>query len=381
MQDSPLVQAFSTAGATAPPVDHTQTRIIMPQTFSAAPQPEVFENDHGNQCLRNFRVFKTGTFKDSFGFEATWETIHLDQMVGHYKLLRDGGNFPDVPVRSDHSFSVDKIVGYFMDLERQDEGDTSFLNATIEFTEPDAFAKWQRGTYRSRSLEVGMYESNTGSSYWPVVMGVAFVDIPAVEGLYARARAAVTSHRQDKETASVEEENTTTTTTPPAPPAAPPAAAPAAPAPAPVAFRVNGTETSDHSAVQTHIISLETALRTAADATREQFVDDMVKANKLAAPQRDSTVEFAKGLSNEQFAAWRTVTEGTTPNPTFAKQADGGGGTADPGGSALEGTEGADDQIAVLEETIANFRRMDWDEEKIAKTAPAKKLAALRAAK
>lgn len=143
--------------------------------------------ENGNNVLENLRIFKVGTFTDMFGFEHTWDDVHLEQMVQHYKLLRDGGYLPNVPLRAGHTMSVRDVVGYFEDVYR-DPDDDQFLSATVEFTEPDAWEKWERGTWRSRSIEIGMYETNDGRSFWPVVMGLAFVDIPAVEGLHARQK-------------------------------------------------------------------------------------------------------------------------------------------------------------------------------------------------
>jgi len=39
------------------------------------------------------------------------------------------------------------------------------------------------GTYISRSAEIGTYDDNEGTIYSPILFGVAWVDIPAVEGL------------------------------------------------------------------------------------------------------------------------------------------------------------------------------------------------------
>jgi hypothetical protein len=172
------ILTFGAAAAAAPSVM---------ETHNFASKIKTRKTGNGTHLLEGLRIFKAGTFKDSLGYEHTWETTHLEQMAFHFKLLRDGGNFPNVPIRVDHSFSARNVVGYFVDVYRAKDDDT-FLAANIEITEPDAYEKWERGTYRSRSLEVGMYETNDGAAYWPVIMGLAFVDIPAVEGLHAAQR-------------------------------------------------------------------------------------------------------------------------------------------------------------------------------------------------
>lgn len=174
----PALVGAGTGGAAEPSV-------ISTQAFAA--KIKVEKTSKGSHILRGLRIFKKGTFKDSMGMERTWEDTHLEQMAFHYTLLKDGGFLPNVPVRVDHSFSVQNVAGYFLNVYREKD-DSSFLAADVEITEPDAYAKWERGTYRSRSLEVGMYETNDGAMYWPVILGLAFVDIPAVEGLHGRSQ-------------------------------------------------------------------------------------------------------------------------------------------------------------------------------------------------
>ena len=47
-------------------------------------------------------VFRSGTFRDSMGFQNTWESMHMREMVLHYNHLKDSGIFADVPVRAGH---------------------------------------------------------------------------------------------------------------------------------------------------------------------------------------------------------------------------------------------------------------------------------------
>src|ERR1035437_5369846 len=151
--------------------------------FSANPSGTIEKNEGANGMVRGMKVFRTGSLKDSLGRQHTWTPEELDAIVTHFDQLRTSGAFPYVPVRVDHSASADSVVGYFANLAR----DGDFIVADVEFTEPEALAKWERGTYRGRSLEISAYETNDEQRCWPVALGLAFVDLPAVEGLYRRS--------------------------------------------------------------------------------------------------------------------------------------------------------------------------------------------------
>lgn len=411
----------NTFGVAPPAAAPSVTRI---STY-ASPNVQDMVNERGNHELRNIRIFKMGTFPDSFGIMHTWEDIHLEQMAMHYKLLKEGGFFPNVPWRADHTFSVDRVVGYFTDIYR-DPDDPSFLASSFEFTEPEAYDKWKRGTYRSRSLEVGMYETNDGAAFWPVVMGCAFVDIPAVEGLHGKGNP-VASFSQvitdDKETSM----DPTTTGTPPAvpptpavapapapapapaattPPATPPvepsnlqpAPAPApqpAPAPAPApqpsgqfgaptapTIMVFGRPTNDFAAVQQHVTTLETFRQETIETGRKEFVSVLAHANKIAATQVDSMAALVLTMTDEQFAAFRATYEAAPSAPLFAQHGQQPGNSSvpqGPQGVPNDGQPSAEPtEMETLEEIVANHRRAGMTEEKVEKTASFRKLQALK---
>lgn len=389
------------------------------------PRAEVFTLPNGHKGLKNFRIFKVGTFKDSMGFERTWESIHLDQMVAHYSLLKDGGFFVDVPVREDHFMSMRSVVGYFQDVYRDPE-DASFLAATIEFTEPDAFDKWERGTWRGRSLEVGEYETNSGALFWPVVMGVAFVDIPAVEGLYEagkRNNRSVYVIQDDKEMpVSVGQGQSGQGGTPPAPPAqtqaTPPSPPPppsqpinvvlqtspansndsgqhAAPAPAalqaatsptpPQAFRVNGQDTTDFAAVQRHIDTLETAAREATQVNRAEFVNRLAQNNIILASQIESMTAHAQSLTPEQFETFRVTFEGQPGSPLLGTHGaqEGSQPQSPPQAGQFASNASSDAPLKDLEldkQIVAQHRRAGMPKDKIEKTPSYQRLQAANAA-
>lgn len=341
--------------------------------------------------VRGMKVFRTGTFKDSLGRQSTWTTKDLCDIVAHFAQLRSSGVLPNVPVRADHTATVKDIVGWFVDVRV--EGD--FLLADVEFTEPDALARYNRGTYRNKSLEVGTYETNDGNKYNPVVLGLAFVDIPAVEGLFRHPAASQgTSGEGDKSPATGEPANhqgapamgtesnktpdktTDGTPTPPAP------AQHQQPPAAPFTFRVKGTEVTDFGAVQAHITQLETAntaletFRTETiESGRLEFVSQLAKDNKIANPQVEQFQALAKSMSTEQFDQFKAGWEAAPKMNVFGQHnSDGTGEGGQQGDPALDRKA----EIETLEEIVANHRRRGATDEEIAATASFKKLQTLK---
>lgn len=409
----------SVFGAAAPVAERPSVNI---SAFSS-PNVTMSVNSKGLPEVRGLRIFKTGTFPDSFGISHTWEDVHLDQMVMHFKLLKDNGIFPNVPWRSDHSFSVEKVIGYLTAVFRDPE-DPTFLASAMEFTESDAYDKYQRGTYRSRSLEVGLYETNSGATYFPVVMGVAFVDIPAVEGLHSAPSNAhtfsqvitdtkempVSTQNPDPAvvpapavapvpTNSMILPNTSTfaasTPTPPTPPAEPnnpqPAPTPPAPQPQPQPsaeaapqLSLFGRPTTDFAAVQRHITTLETFRQETIEMGRRDFVTNLAHSNKIAATQIDSMAALVLTMNDEQFAAFRATYEAAGAAPLFAPHGQQSGTSSTPQGAAGPPNEGQPNaepnEMDILEETVANHKRAGMSEETIEKTSSYKKLQALKSA-
>lgn len=331
----------------------------------------VETTDRGTWIVKGVEIFKAATFKDSMGDQKTWTREHLAQMVYHFNLLRDSDLFPNVPVRKDHGWSVDDIVGWFTDLYIGGAENDRLL-ADIEFTEPDAFQKFDRGTFRSRSLEVGMYETNDEDFFWPVVMGLAFVDIPAVEGLHrggqkvrAFALAGAPDHRKESDV------------------------------PQEFKFRVMGQEHSDFAAVQAYITKLEgdhvalqsehasamSALETFRTAAADRKVEDrkaFVAAlaagdkPKIVAPQVASLQELAAGMTDEQFAKFQESYE-AAPALALLQPVGAQDGSDPKAKSALA------EELEILEGTVEMFRQSGLSEDQI-KTKPSyARLQALKA--
>ena len=144
-----------------------------------------FEKDKVNaskegRLLKNVEVFKAGTYK---GVE--FKNSALDKMVANFHYLKAFGKFPNVPVRADHPaiFGVGGVInrvgGYISDLKKVG----TKLVAEFRITNDEMWERIMEGTYISRSAEIGTYDDNDGTIYSPILFGVAWVDIPAVEGL------------------------------------------------------------------------------------------------------------------------------------------------------------------------------------------------------
>lgn len=151
--------------------------------------------DDGTQVLvlQKVPVFRSGTFRDSMGFQHTWDDIHMRQMVSHWNLLRDRKILESVPVRKGHggflSDPMDSLIGWHTDLVAEtrkavhDDKEYTFLDADFEILDPAAQDAIDSGLWKNLSAEISSYVTNDEMEFWPVYSGVAYVDFSAVEGL------------------------------------------------------------------------------------------------------------------------------------------------------------------------------------------------------
>lgn len=366
--------------------------------------------------LTDVPVFRSGTFRDSMGIQHTWEPLHLDQMVVHFDLLRNRGILPNVPVRCGHpSFfgddPVDGLVGWHESLRTEervnpiDQQTYTYLLATYVLLDEEAIKKYNAGLFLNRSAEVGTYITNSEAEFWPVYLGFAYVDIPAVEGLNTFAKDKGLGTRfsiMDQKEAPVTTGPSTTPTTPPAPPAAPPATQPAATAQTPPAapveppaapaaaatpathaaqtnvatFRIGGQSTSDFAAVQAHIDGLELAAREQVKAARDNFVSELARQNKITAPQVPGLQAFAQTLNHEQYTAWQTSFDVAPAAPLLASHGRGGVGTAPAG---LNEQTATDKRIEILEGVVKHHRQSGVTEQALKEMDSYKELQTLHA--
>lgn len=363
----------------------------------------------GSKLLKGVRIFKTGNLTDSIGRTKNWTQQDMAEMAENFSKLRNSGVFMDVPIRSDHTSSVKDLVGYFFSCY-VDPSDPNFLCADLQITEPDAFDKWRRKTYRNRSLEVGRYTDNSGDSYYPTVMGLAFVDIPAVEGLHNKNVSEVVTFSQvvvdprenampdintdpegwkaavtyaawldaanyaqacaDWERAATYAKALEDQFTPP------PGSGITPPPPVVQSFRVAGQVVQDYSRVQSHIDALEGSLAEIQLANRQTFVKDLATNRKIAATQIDSLTALALTMTPEQFSAFQAgYKDAPAVFQQFGQQQDPGqgGGQGGPTGTG-NGNQPEPSEIDTAKDIVANHRRAGMKEEMVRESASFKKL-------
>lgn len=387
-------------------------------------QYDYEELPNGNLLIRDYPVFRAGSFKDSMGELNTWTSQHLQQMVFNFNLLRDEGLFTDVPVRDGHrgffgggapGSGAGRVVGYVQDLRVGDaniDGEP-LLVADFEITEEDAANKIRTGTFRARSSEIGFYETNDEALYWPTFVGFAFVDIGAVEKLFEKSTSEVYTPIRDSEdsmtrpskggaTATGEHEQPPANEeTPPEEEETPPAEEEEEETPSveeqeeeeeeetpPTtathsaggvhAFTIGGSQTTDFAAVQAHIDNLEGTLEEFNEHSRRAFVEQLAENGIIGAPQVDAMAEHAVGLTVEQYNQFTEMWEAASPNPTFGRQP---GGTTNQDGTS--GTTSPDESTeeSDLKERVEFARKSGVSEEDLKKMDSYIKLKALQDAK
>jgi hypothetical protein len=296
-------------------------------------QPNMYRKDSGVLILERLAMFRSGTFRDSTGYQMTYDPLHMKQIVDNYEWLRDKKIFDDIPVRDGHPGWLihglegnGKVVGWHDKVWTEtltaphDDTEYDYILADIRITDPSAAASIENGTWRNRSAEIGRYTTNTEAEFWPVYMGVAYVDIPAVEGLKFSS-SNTTPDRQvyvfmDSKETGVGTEPTTTTGQPQGTPLL-------GVTPAPQAFSINGQSLTDPVVVQNHITALEKFQAETVEGNRVAFVTGLAASNKILATQVDSLTAFAKGLNGEQFVAWQATFEAAPVQPVLGQHASG----------------------------------------------------------
>ena len=368
---------------------------------------DLLETSTSGLIERDIKVFRVGTFTDSFGRTRKWTGEDLDTAASNFKELRDLNILPNVPVRKDHSTSIKDVVAYFTDVRR----DGNFLLADWEWVSEEAKHAWDRKQLRNRSIEIGKYTTNSGEEFNPTVVGLAFVDLPAVEGLYRIAEHGenMTTDNQTPEeiaeaAAAAEAEAAATAAA-----EAEVAAAAAAEAEAAAqkllddaaddalsaandaavaagrelvgahrrpdgafAFRLDDSDVSDHARVQAHIVELETFRSETIQGARTEFVDALAAGNIVTAPQAEQFRSLVETMNVAQFEQFKGGFDGAQPNNLFGKHDLGDGGLP-PGEIDAQA-----DRISVLESIVANHRYRGATTEVIEKTGSFQELQTLK---
>lgn len=354
----------------------TAEMTLIESCFSSATALAERTSDRGNPVVEGLTIFRVGTFTDMYGNESTWEDHHLDLMVAHFNILRDGNALPHVPVRVDHSYSLNGVIGYLESVYRLAE-DPQFLAVDLEFTEPDAYEKYKRGTFRNRSIELGSYTTNSDATYFPVVRGLAFVDLPAVEGLHSKKKDDAMSSfhiMTDKEeslvdpttddkgsAAETKTEQVAPTTTPP------------------FSFSLGDKATTDYAAVQAYITALQAenvVLKAAQDEittqTRTDFVAGLATAGKIGQPAVESMTKLAISMTPEQFTDFRASYELVPPSTLFSKFGETPTDQGKPG--PADGVDEAADKVAVNQDIIKSLHSVGVSQDKILKSTAYRQL-------
>lgn len=342
----------------------------------AARDTQHFAMSDAASSATGLQIFRAGTFKDSRGVASTWTVAHLNTMAANFKTLKDSGVFPNVPVRVDHSGSANSVVGWLSNVYVQG----NFLVGDIEFTEPDAAQKYERGTYKNRSIELGKYETNGDNpkTYDPTVMGLAFVDIPAVEGLHGRASDVSVFHLvEDTKVMQVFKIKGQDVSDAAAVQASIIDLEKQAGAAA-FTFKLHGAEdTSDFAKVQAHIVALEAERDSKVVAERQAFVKQLATDGKIGEAQSEMLTEVAVGMSPDQFEKFSKGYENAPKLTLFEKH--GGNGVQSQGGA---GSDPAAEAIKTAEATVDQLRRSGaYSAEALKNTQAFKRLTELKTAK
>lgn len=361
-------------------------------------KPTFFRKDNGTLAVNRLAVFRSGTFRDSMGDQFTYEDLHIKQMVENFNYLRNNSLLDDVPVRDGHpGFLINgqegsgKVIGWHTGITTEklkaphDATEYDYIFVDFELTDPDAATKYENGTYRNRSAEVGRYRTNSEAEFWPVYMGFAFVDIPAVEGLkFSHSNSADNTTggvkyfiMMDKEK-SVGDTQTSGTPEQGSGNHSAPATGGSLPFPvsAPHVFSVNGSAVSDFAAVQAHINVLEQFRAEVQVGARNDFVTSLAAANKIAATEVEKMQAFAQKLSPEMFDQWKGTWDNVPASPLFAAH---GQTVTNPDNAAQTQQAGDDkneDQFGIWRATVNQFKLAGLPVEQIKNSASYKNLVA-----
>lgn len=364
--------------------------------------------------VEDLPVFRSGTFRDSMGFQHTWEPLHIDQMVANFNLMSSRGYLTDVPVRKGHpgflSNTTDELIGHHTAVRAEtrtlptDGSEQNYLLANFEVTDPAAIEKISRGTWRNVSAEVGSFTTNNETEFWPAYQGVAYVDISAVEGLKSFnhhngvgqtfSLMLDTEKQEDAVTAPI---LPNTTPAAPAAPATPPA--PTTQTPTDVSyhsranftFSINGVQTQDFTKVQAHITSIEAqnatltaAASEAKEVNRKAFIKGLAEGAtpKILASQIPAIEGYALALPDEAWTAFTKSYEDMPSLPSVSQHANAtvGGQQVNPNGvSAVSAQQPAGDKaIQDAADTVKHHKLSGLPADQIKATASYNKLKALK---
>lgn len=351
---------------------------------------ERFDLESGTQGLRllDVPVFRSGEFADSMGEVRVWSDLDIQQMANNFDLLSSSGILDRVPVRCDHfsifSGGLAGQIGYHENVRAEkrtspvDGVEYTYLMADMVILRPDAIDNVLSGLWSNRSAEIGPYSTNFSGGesrrYEPVLLGTAFVDIPAVEGLtFAKKEATASAGasptiileesmgatEKTAATSATGKENEGGTTQYSAPRAS-------------FEFRIGNDTTSDFASVQRHIdaqaeqitaqgaelTSLRAFQSEALAKERTDFIEGLKSGNIITAPQAEKFSKLVQTMDAEGFEMFKSAYADAGPSPILDNYAPSDnvapGASADtPGSQAFAARRDAEsDEESILREQV-----------------------------
>jgi hypothetical protein len=266
------------------------------------------------KLLKNVEVFKAGTYKG-----IQFKPSALEKMVAHFYYLKSFGKFPNVPVRADHPALfgiggvVDKVGGYIEELKKVGNK----LVADFRITSQDMWDKIQEGSYISRSAEIGAYDDNDGTIYSPILFGVAWVDIPAVEGLspkfsFSKDRNLIklNSISMDKEKKDLSKEvegKESEKDQAPSTPEKKVESKEKVETPEKTTKKLDKNDQVENSSFDKQFPKEAEELKKYRAEVLSNFFDKLVTEGKLSPASQEKSLEFAKTLSNENLELFKDL--------------------------------------------------------------------------
>lgn len=339
-------------------------------------------------------VFRSGTFRDSMGYQNEWLDIHMRQMMDNFDYLRKEKLFENVPVRLGHAgFLINGLpgagafVGWHTALVTEkykaphDGVEYDYVFADYEILDSKAAEDYENGLLRNRSAEIIPYFTNSEAEFWPTYAGFAFVDIPAVEGLNFSRDTSMTQGGDASARVFVMFDKEIPSMTAPLPGVSAPADRPAlggVPQAQAHVFSVNGQATSDFAAVQRHITTLETQASEARTAARQAFVNGLAQRGAILGSAINDFSAAVARMDNETYDLFVKGYEGAGAISAVAQHAApaaaGAQGTAYSNGQS--GANPAAEDLEIAKEVVAGHRRLNMSAEQLKGTASYRKLVA-----
>jgi len=130
------------------------------------------EHNPKTRRIYGIEIFAPGSYR---GIDFTNEDIQ--EIAENFQKLKTEVGL-DVPLKVDHTDEANGIVGWITDVEERE----GRLYADAEITEPEAFEKIVRGTWKKVSCEIYLdFTDEEGKSYGKALRAVAIVAHPQVK--------------------------------------------------------------------------------------------------------------------------------------------------------------------------------------------------------